>query len=57
MDKCDTKIDLIEYVSQWPIFYGPVIFSCIFQITLDRPNSDQTQIRLTLILFSNFQEK
>ena len=57
MEKCDTKIDLIEYVGQWPIFYGPVIFSYIFQITVDRPNSDQTQIRLTLVLFSYFQEK
>ena len=32
MDKCDKKIDLIEYLGQWPIFYGPVIFFYIFQI-------------------------
>ena len=34
LDKCNTQIDLIEYmwVSYWPILYVWVIFSYIFQI-------------------------
>ena len=25
MNQCDTKIDLIKYVGQWPLFHAPVI--------------------------------
>ena len=32
MDKFGTKIDLVEYVSQWPLFYGPVIFFIAFKL-------------------------
>ena len=29
MDQCDTKIGLIKYVGQWPIFHGPLILPYI----------------------------
>ena len=32
MDQCDTKIDLVKYVGQWPIFHGPLILPNIIVI-------------------------
>ena len=35
MDQCDTKIDLVKYVGQWPIFHGPLILPYIILIHLN----------------------
>ena len=34
MDQCDIKIDLVKYVGQWPIFYGPLILPYIIVLDL-----------------------
>ena len=35
MDQCDTKIDFVKYVGQWPIFHGPLILPYIIVIDLN----------------------
>ena len=60
MDQCDTKIDLVKYVGQWPIFHGPLILPYIIIIKLflyiktwHRPGVFVPLWALALIAFSS----